>query len=1329
MMTTDNIFGNDILSGDLNTSLVPELGTEDTSLGITPSEGSFSDPLNQELSLTKAEIVIDENENTIDNSSSFNNSSSLNSISLFSIDPLTGEANKSQVNNIDLSDTSFAPPQSELELLGGFGDVDGKNDVPLEIKDADGNVVETFSLTGEGQASLYRDEEYQYIFFSGVDETTKVDISSTSNIKFGDYIGDSLRIETAGSIEGGDIVLNEPDETGLVLKSGVESTKQTNSTNTILDGYEIVDLGNVELTDLNNLGQAVGHGSFNGGREKGFFYDGSELNIIDRYDSSRLYALNDSADLVGEHDGFNPFYTRNNQFIEPDPRTAGNAQFEFLRDLNNLGVAVGYLYTFTGDSFALFHQNGRGIMAGEENRAYGINDLNQIIGYNGTTNQSYLYYGGAITQLENLPGNNYSFAHDINNLGQIVGVTSDGNGNTEAFFYENGDMQSIGVETGVGSSQIGSKYFAYDIGINDQSQVVVTSSNSEPFLYQNNELTNLNDLIALEFSEAGWVLNSVKEINNQGQIIGQATFMGMNRGVILNPSLIASPNDDYINIGNISTFGDTVLLQGNEITLTGNAITTAGGEITFSGATTVDGNLTIDSSVIEDEVITGGGDITFTGTVNGSQNLTLKAGTGNILFSDVVGSNATFTNVAVEGAGSVTINKDLAVDGNLSLEVIDDVTTANLSAAGLVNISLGKVGDEVYPSTGNVTTGNINALGIEVLNNGNFTAGNLTTTDGDIDVISLNQLNVGQLTANNGAVDLISGTARITVNGTVQGDNGFIALAQQDIVTNEITSSKDAVILKSSQGAVTVNGTVTAFGDASLAAAGNVTVSAVTSNDEGVALISATGTVNFGGAISSMEDVTVASAQSLTIKQKIKAELGSIALGSTEGSVTVDVPLVTAIGVNIAAKQNVLTRRIRTYGGDVIIDAERGTATIKGKVNSRGGDISISALGRVRTKDIISRSGDVSVISDTGLARTGYIRTDRGNRSGDVYLEAGRDVRVAASVEMNGEQYSIYAGEDGVISVAHQQNKKENKRSQFVIGDITGSGTLNEVYGEYAFLGGDGKSPNPIWAIIKGIIDSLTSPSSPPARPPQVVDINPVTGKPYRNPEERQLNEDLSEEQQNSLRNIINNETYLERVREDQVYNNGRVDERGCFFLELNNGHIADDLPGAVAQLAAQYATHVSGSPNDFLAITGLGTVAFYDGIVRPTGAGYSQVSSLLATGLYPSGIAVVETKFGYTWLNKYIDPQPRPGIPRPSYLSFDNTAPKAYQQQAYDRMVEEIKRHVAVARECGLLYFVSFNRRQAWASGQELFAYTQTSVVNESVNVFRVPAQGQTNL
>lgn len=106
-MTTENIFGNNILNGDLTTSLVPELGQEDILIDVTPSETSLIDPLTQELSLTEPEIAIDEID--IDNNTSVNNHSSFNSVPVANIDPLTAaNPEEFQVNEIDLNDTSFA---------------------------------------------------------------------------------------------------------------------------------------------------------------------------------------------------------------------------------------------------------------------------------------------------------------------------------------------------------------------------------------------------------------------------------------------------------------------------------------------------------------------------------------------------------------------------------------------------------------------------------------------------------------------------------------------------------------------------------------------------------------------------------------------------------------------------------------------------------------------------------------------------------------------------------------------------------------------------------------------------------------------------------------------------------------------------------------------------------------------------------------------------------------------------------------------------------------------------------------------------------------------
>ena len=69
-------------------------------------------------------------------------------------------------------------------------------------------------------------------------------------------------------------------------------------------------------------------------------------------------------------------------------------------------------------------------------------------------------------------------------------------------------------------------------------------------------------------------------------------------------------------------------------------------------------------------------------------------------------------------------------------------------------------------------------------------------------------------------------------------------------------------------------------------------------------------------------------------------------------------------------------------------------------VRSDSGNIYISASGKAKTKKIISKGGDVYVTSEQGLVRTGYIRTDKGNSGGKVYLQAAKKIKVAGSVNI-----------------------------------------------------------------------------------------------------------------------------------------------------------------------------------------------------------------------------------------------------------------------------------------------------------------------------------------
>ena len=300
MNNFDDFLGNEnILGGDI---LAANLGEENTSIGITPNDGTFSDPFSNDLeslSLIEKAIQSDQENNSNDNNSSTNDFSPIDT----GIDPLTGnntdipsESTKEfELASLNLNDTSFAPPKSELQFEGGFGDYEGGNDITLEIKDTEGNIIETFALSGEGQGEVYRDEEGVYLFFSGTDETTEVDISAIGNVKFGDFFGGSLEIETTGSIEGGDVLLDDEDntkESGLVLKSGLEAGTTDNYQ---LDGYDLIDFGDVQMVDINYNGNVVGNFIDNDGEEKIFLYNGAGVFTLNAFSYSEAFAINDLA--------------------------------------------------------------------------------------------------------------------------------------------------------------------------------------------------------------------------------------------------------------------------------------------------------------------------------------------------------------------------------------------------------------------------------------------------------------------------------------------------------------------------------------------------------------------------------------------------------------------------------------------------------------------------------------------------------------------------------------------------------------------------------------------------------------------------------------------------------------------------------------------------------------------------------------------------------------------------------------------------------------------------------------------------------------------------
>jgi probable HAF family extracellular repeat protein len=321
--------------------------------------------------------------------------------------------------------------------------------------------------------------------------------------------------------------------------------------------YHLTDLGSLPsvdtysyANDINNVGQVTGYATSGavGGYHPFVWQNGVGITDIGELpggkNNTRASGINDLGQVVGSGSDSDVVSTLSayvwsaatGEVKLSDP---GGKHLSEAYSINNSGTIAGYSSTSSGNRAFVWNSDKStidlGLLRSDDysSTAADINNLGQVVGvsYRGV-DQAFIWQEGiGMTALGTLPGQSQSKPYAINDLGQVVGYSL-GSNSFEAFIWQAGiGMKSLGFLPG------GYASIAFDI--NNSGQVVgegyYVGGGGYVFIWDSNR--GMRDLKALTDNSAdGWTLYSATGINSNGAIVGYGLNpLGSQHGYLLTP--------------------------------------------------------------------------------------------------------------------------------------------------------------------------------------------------------------------------------------------------------------------------------------------------------------------------------------------------------------------------------------------------------------------------------------------------------------------------------------------------------------------------------------------------------------------------------------------------------------------------------------------------------------------------------------------------------------------------------------------------------------------------------------------------------------------------